>query len=244
VRNLIAVTLVIAAAGCHWRDATSAAPPSPTPGLPGVQSVAITGPTLVYWKSTSLLQARVTLDDGTTLVSEKAVWTSSDPAVASVDTRGVIMGVSSGETIVAATAGAATGRLTVRVLPDYRGVWRGQLSGSPCGPSFSMTCRSTTGSWDAFLRLEQDGVSVSGFMYYPTDMNPEDGYLFGHVELDGSLVMDRGFCSKDGRGCSPKVTRWRTSLSQDGTTLSGSYGSSFDPGSSESAWELTMQRFR
>jgi len=243
MRNLIAVTLVIAAAGCHWRDATSATPTSPTPGLPGVQAVAIDGSTLVYWKSTSPLQARVTLDDGTTLVSEKAVWTSSDPAVVTVDTRGVVTGVSSGETIVTGTVGAAAGRLTVRVIPDYRGVWRGQISGSSCGPWFSMTCRSTTGSWDAFLRLEQDGVSVSGFMYYPTDTNPADGYLFGHIELDGSLVMDRGFCSKDGRGCSPKVTRWRTSLSQNGMTLSGSYASSFDPGYSESAWELTMQRF-
>jgi hypothetical protein len=242
MRKLLVVALVFLSAGCQWRDSTPATPASPTPTLPGVQTVVVEGPALVYWPSTSLVQARVSLDNGTTVVSEKATWVSSDPAIATVDTRGVVSAVSSGEAVISGTVGAATGRLTVRVIPDYRGVWHGQTSGEYCGPWYSYTCRWQTGNWETYLRIEQDGASVSGLMYHPTDMNPEDRYFFGHIELDGSLVMDRGFCYKDGKYCSPKVTRWRTSLSQDGATLAGSYGYSYDPGYGEVILELTMHR--
>jgi hypothetical protein len=241
MRSLLAVTLVVLLAACQARDTTSGTPVSPTSELPGVQAVVVDGPVLVYWPSTSLVQARVSLVDGTTVVSEKATWVSSDPAVARVDTRGVVSAVSSGEAVISGTVGAATGRLTIRVIPDYRGVWHGQVSGDyyNCG---SFPCRLETRNWETYLRIEQDGAAVGGRMYYPTDMNPDDMYLFGHTDPDGSLVMDRGFCSKDGRYCWPKVTRWRTSLSQDGATLAGSYGYSFDPGYSEVIRALTMQR--
>jgi hypothetical protein len=241
MRSLLVVALVVLLVACQTRDTPSGTPVSPTPALPGVRAVVVEGPTLIYWPSTSLVQARVSLDDGTTVVSEKAAWVSSDPATARVDTRGVVTALSNGEAVISGTVGSASGQLSIRVIPDFRGVWHGQVSGDYCGPWQSMTCRWTTGSWETYLRIEQDGASVSGLMYYPTDMNPDDGYLFGHIETDGSMVIDRGFCEEDGRSCSPKVTRWRTSLSRDAVMLTGAFAVDMGP------WEgvaraLTMQR--
>ena len=241
MRNLIAAALVILSVGCRARDVTTGTPASPTSALPGVQAVVIDGPSLVYWKSTVPLNARARLDDGETVSSEKAAWSSSDPTVASVDHRGLVSGISNGEAVISATVGAATGRFAVRVIPDYRGVWHGQTSGEYCGPWYSFTCRWITGSWETYLRIDQAGASIGAFMYYPTDMNPEDGYLFGHVEADGSLVIDRGFCTRSGLSCAPRVTSWRTVLGQDAATLTGAYAVDTGP------WEgltraLTMHR--
>ena len=52
-------------------------------------------------------------------------WSSSDPAVATVDAHGHVVGVAAGTAEIAATAGGIAGKaaMTVNPLSDLRGAW-------------------------------------------------------------------------------------------------------------------------
>jgi Bacterial Ig-like domain (group 2) len=70
-----------------------------------------------------LLPARLALTigaDGMLLALQTAgalTWSSSDPAVASVDAQGQVMALAAGSAVISATSGAAVSSATVRVYP-------------------------------------------------------------------------------------------------------------------------------
>ena len=65
-------------------------------------------------------------DTGANILRRASVaWSSSDPAVATVDAHGHVVGVAPGTAVIAATAGGIAGKagVTVNALSDLRGAW-------------------------------------------------------------------------------------------------------------------------
>ncbi len=109
------------------------------------------------------------------------------------------------------------------------------------GPA-AFTCFLAELSWESYLRIDQNGGTIAGYMSSPSEPAPEDGYLIGHVDSDGALVVDHTRCLKDRCPTWPQVSGWRTVLSQDGATLSGPYGDWWGIYESYMPRKLTMQR--
>lgn len=87
-----------------------------TAGAPNTVSVTAPRDSII---GTATLQATATILDsgGNTVTSVSPTWSSSDPAVATVDgSSGLITGVTPGNATITATAGGKSGNLSVRVL--------------------------------------------------------------------------------------------------------------------------------
>ena len=88
-----------------------AAPPLPVP-----TSITIAPSTVTLWRGVSFhLTATVRDQNARPMSGVAVVWRSADPSTATVDAKGLITAVGSGETTVTATAGAATATATVNV---------------------------------------------------------------------------------------------------------------------------------
>jgi len=66
---------------------------------------------------------------GAPVVAASVAWSSSDPAVATVDAQGHVLGVAAGSATITATSGARTGSFTVNVCPNLAvgGVYTGVM---------------------------------------------------------------------------------------------------------------------
>jgi hypothetical protein len=122
---MVGVVLMAGTAACNSDNngAASVTGPSVTvtpPPPTAVAYVSVSGPANLYGQGmTTQMQAVVRLENGT--VEDRtgsATWTSSAPGVASVS-RGLVTGVTEGETTITATVGAlsATSRLRVSFAP-------------------------------------------------------------------------------------------------------------------------------
>jgi hypothetical protein len=80
-----------------------------------LQSITITHPNVMKAK-TAQFTATGTFVDGTTRdMTSQAVWTSSTPDIATVDSTGLVTGIKPGHATVNATAGGITGTVTFNV---------------------------------------------------------------------------------------------------------------------------------
>ena len=111
-------TLLALAALLGWLacgdEATAPAPPPPPPP-PVATTVAVT-PASVQFSSlgdTARLSAEVRDQDGRAMPGAAVTWTSSDPAVASVDASGLVTGAGNGTATVTASSGSASGSAAV-----------------------------------------------------------------------------------------------------------------------------------
>lgn len=87
-----------------------------TPGAPHTVTVSAPGDSII---GTATLQATATILDsgGNTVTGAPPAWSSSDPAVATVDaSSGLITGVTPGPATITATAGGKSDNLSIRVL--------------------------------------------------------------------------------------------------------------------------------
>jgi hypothetical protein len=98
-----------------------------------VTSVTVTFPTggTIFIGSTAQLQARETLNDGTTRPAANATWGSDAPGVATVSGSGLVSAVAAGEATIFADSGAR-GVLRIRVFPRFSGSWTGTESIASC----------------------------------------------------------------------------------------------------------------
>lgn len=70
--------------------------------------------------ATQQLTAMGTFADGMTLdISTSATWTSSAPAVATVDSRGLVTGLAGGSALITAASGTVQDSTTVKVVADF-----------------------------------------------------------------------------------------------------------------------------
>jgi Big-like domain-containing protein len=114
-------------------------------GVQGSAVIAVLGPVAsvtIVPGSTTILQGESTSwqaevrDTGANLLERTAVaWSSSDPAVATVDLHGSVIGTRTGTAEIAATAAGIAGAavLTVRPAPDLRGTW--SMAAIQCDPA-------------------------------------------------------------------------------------------------------------
>jgi hypothetical protein len=215
-----AAAFVILSWGCNSSSTTSVVPgPTAPTSAASPRDVSVEGAALVFWNTALTFHARVTLADGRSVVPDKAEWLSSAPTIASVDAHGVVRGLSSGEATISATVGGVTGQQAVRVLPDYNGTWRGTDTLVSCEGYY---CPQNPKPDTVELRVSQSGAAITGRIFFNGNFDDRFGYIVGHVETDGALILDRGFLDKSGRPDVP-LLEWRTQLSQDGVTITGAY---------------------
>jgi len=132
-RRLIVVAVLVSgfAAACGGNE-SPAAPTTPT--APTVSSLAISGLDAVRTGFFSNYTATATLSNGTTQVVTPA-WTSSNTAIATVDSSGRLDGLTHGSTNLAASHQGRSASKTVQVVNNYGGGWSGTYVVRACDHS-------------------------------------------------------------------------------------------------------------
>jgi uncharacterized protein YjdB len=135
--------VTLAALGCGGSDG-----PSVTPPQCSVSAVVVTPPTLsVVAGATGNLSAAVTQTNCTNLVTN---WTTSNAAIATVSSAGVVTGVTAGGPItITATAGGASGSSQVTVTPAQAPIASISLSQTSGGLTIGATLQLTATPRDA-----------------------------------------------------------------------------------------------
>jgi hypothetical protein len=100
---------------CGGDDGSPTAPtPTPTPVATSV-TLSVTSLSLASLGVTSQLSATVKDQNGATMASATVTWATSDTAVATVSSTGLVTSVADGTATITATSGSATGTATVTV---------------------------------------------------------------------------------------------------------------------------------
>lgn len=166
---------------------------------------------------------------GQTIAAE---WSIDRPAVATVQSTGVVTALAPGTaTLMARTAGRSASR-SLRVIPDYAGSWEGTrtviecLGGDPgvctptpcptlgvCPPSY------TPGRTEELLAvLTHRDDQVTGFVSLSAGVIPSTGA----IDLDGTLTLEGVLQRSDAVGSyETRVTEWKTTLDPTGTMRGG-----------------------
>jgi hypothetical protein len=97
--------------------------------VPTTVSVTPATATLAALGATRQLQASVRDQNGNAMSGVAVTWSSTDPAVASVGTTGLVTALANGGTQVTATAGSATGSAAVTVAQQASAIVRGSGDG-------------------------------------------------------------------------------------------------------------------
>jgi uncharacterized protein YjdB len=147
VRRYVVLVMPVLLALGSCSDAT--APPVPT-----TVSVSTAVATLGAIGETVQLSASVKDQAGRTMQGVPVAWTTSDAAVASVSSSGVVTGIANGSTTITASAGAASGRSTVNVQQVPAAVLLST-------PTLSLAAIGDTGTLGATV-LDSRGHSVVG----------------------------------------------------------------------------------
>lgn len=117
--TLAAVIALVGTVACSG-DSSGPGDPPPTPTVTAV-NVTPAAATLTAAGQTTTLTAEVRLSNNT-VGSQVPTWTSSNPAVATVN-AGTVTAVANGSTTITATAGASTGQATITVaIPTVQAV--------------------------------------------------------------------------------------------------------------------------
>ena len=106
------IPALAATAACGSRTGPSQPPP------PEVKSVSVgpRNPTLAVGQTVQLTDTAYDAQ-GRVVTGLTVTWMSANPAVATVDQKGVARGVAAGQAQISATVTSATGTLTLQVTP-------------------------------------------------------------------------------------------------------------------------------
>lgn len=168
--------------------------PSTTPSTASSVTVALTSPMYLGF----VQQATAT----TSPAGLAGTWASADQRIATVDSAGNVRGLGSGTTDISYTVGSAAGRASVRVVPEYAGVWRGEYSITGCSDNGAFRnidfCKtySRTGL-DAGMRATwtQTGTEVIGRIgiapnWPDSDLNTGRVDDSGRMTFGGTILLD------------------------------------------------------
>ena len=176
------------------------------PGPPPISTTAleISGPDTLLSGVPVTYMVRATLSDGTT-ATVTAVWTTSDPAIASIDSTGRLEGRTHGSTNVVATYEGRSTSKGVHVVNNYGGTWEASYIVRTCTDSGDLTnydggwCRSGWAHVGNVIKgvkitLDQSGSNLS-------DISGSYGYfeepIHGVVTADGRLTLGGTFTDRD-----------------------------------------------
>ena len=128
-RLAIVIGLLATGLACDGQPSTA-----PSGSAPAAASLAIAGPDAVLTGQSASYTATVASADGSTR-TVAAVWTSSNPGVASVDGAGRLDGRTHGSTTVTAMFEGYRAAKTVSVVNNYAGTWNGTYVVTACKDS-------------------------------------------------------------------------------------------------------------
>jgi hypothetical protein len=159
-----------------------------------------------------------------------ASWTSDAPGVVAVSEDGRVRAVSLGSATISANVGERSAKQSLRVVPDYDGIWSGDYRVTACnrlrgnGPSY---CRFIVGA-DLFIKtvLTQDGLKVSGTIEFYSDTHEllEAGEVEASLGESGALILTATTSSAQSeQEGSTTLSEWNTMVAADGQRLTGTF---------------------
>lgn len=226
-RLLAVLGLAAVANGCGGK--TPAAPSQPATTVSGL---AITGADAILTGLSIGYTAKATFADGSTRTIAP-VWTSSNPAAASVDSMGGLTGRNHGTTTLTATYEGRSASKTVQVVNNYAGTWEGRFVIKACTDTGDLTdhdggwCLAGPGRvgtvYPITMTLVQGGKDLN-------EITRTFGYsrdtISGEVTADGRLVLagtlpERDFDYAEVVIGIVQFSAWDTSLDTAGAMIGG-----------------------
>lgn len=157
-----------------------------------------------------------------------ATWTSDNPAVATVDGRGQLVGVAVGTATIRATTHGRIVNQTLTVVPNYAGSWTGQYKVVTCrrisgpGPDPCRFIIGGGGSAPLELQLAQTARGVSGTLALSNLEIFSTGAVSGEVRQDGTLRVE-GLLRLPGSDGEIRIVSWTSSIHPPGNLMEGSF---------------------
>ena len=166
------------------------------PTAPTVTDLVISGADAVLTETSTTYTASATLLDGTTR-AVMPTWTSSNPAVASVDNSGRLDSRTHGVTTLTATHEGRTASKTLQVVNNYGGRWSGRYIIRACKDSGLSWCRGYAGvGTERFvtpITIVQTGTNhseIRATFDHACDAFFGSGTISGSVTADGRLNLE------------------------------------------------------
>ena len=135
----------VAAAACAKADS----PVSPS-GTPDVASIIVAGTPPAVGASSQFTALGIKTDGSSVAVTSQVTWRSSNIAIATVTSSGLVTGVAAGSAEIAATLGTVKGSLSFGVIPPVTYVLKGTV----------MAATSSTGVADATVTAKDIAGAV------------------------------------------------------------------------------------
>ena len=228
-----------ALAGCNRSITapTPATPPivtSPLPPASAVLGISLIGDQWITTTSTAVqMTARLVTSnspfeyvDG----SDGVAWSIDSAGVATIDQRGRVTPVGSGNAVVTAKYGDKTGTNRIRVLPDYAGTWSGEFVVTSCtgGHDFRECSRimnpidgGARGHYPLALTLSQDRDQVTGTLRETRAAGDIVAPVTGLVRVNGTLVIEASVPQPNHDPF--RVFNWSSTANAASTGMSGAF---------------------
>ena len=213
VSALAVVSLVI---GCGSKSPTAPTGPRPT-------GLVITGVDAILTGLSTSYTLTATFSDGSPNRTVPAIWSSSNPDVATVDTVGRLEARSHGATNLTASSGGQTVTKVVQGVNNYGGTWEGRFVVNRCEPwAWCAAMETDYFSFPIYLEVSQTGADQSGVtarLILPSFSNMRAN-VSGRVTSDGRLAL-AGSSEVSNSGtvwATFQLEAWDTTLSDGGMT--------------------------
>jgi len=170
----------------------SKSPTAPATSTPTISGLTILGADAILTGATADYTVSVALSDGTSKTGSPG-WTSSNPAVATINGAGRLEARSHGSTTLTASAAGRTVSRTIRVINNYGGTWEGSfvVNGCDAPPGACAGMEVDIFSFPVSLKVshsEADPGQVTAEFYLPTFAQLHSR-LSGNVTSDGRLNL-------------------------------------------------------
>jgi Bacterial Ig-like domain (group 2) len=222
------VLIVISTISCGGNGSSgTSSPTAPTVAAapaPVVRSISLSRSSLqlVVGNSESLSASAIYSDNSSRAISP--TWSSSNTAVAVVDSSGTVRALSGGSATITATSSGVSSSLVVTSMPNYAGRWFGAYRFVTCSAPFrwgSSYCSGLPGTiFNVELTLTMSGSQVAGFIRLGSYTGP----VSGTIVSDGTLILQGGYsvAASGGLSYSEVINNWRT-VTTNGTTMTGGW---------------------
>lgn len=178
----------------------------------------------VYIGSSTQLEARETLGNGTTRVPTSVSWSSDKVQIATVSNTGVVSAVAAGEATITADVSGTRGSLLVRVLPNFGGAWSGPETVVSCADSGQLSgfCSESQFVGEVFFHessFTQNMASVTGVLDLGDGMRAT---VTGTITVDGELLLGSAPVLPADPDLNAQVENWR-SRADTPSRMTGTY---------------------
>jgi hypothetical protein len=228
VRRFVSISLAVVAALSIGACGSPSAPATATSTTPAVTLSGLNPSEVATMLEVGQAQVYTLTVAPTTAV---ITWTSSAPAVLTVDSTGNVTGISNGiATLTASANSGQTASLGVQVVPIYGGTWAGNVTVIGCndlvGFAAAGYCAQNLGAVQAFTMSLSQTLSDTGNIISGTFTKGEGGNTLSGSVSDGNIGTggDVGGLTgllggvADGVNLSVTLTSWNSFATPTGMT--------------------------